>query len=83
MKTAHEIWSYLNEKYGVVSDDDDKHKREMHEDHEHIHDMVVVEDCIRFVRRTLASLALHLLCVGSFWRCLRVIVRGVKSWLSQ
>ena len=22
MKTAHEIWSYLNEKYGTVSDDD-------------------------------------------------------------
>ena len=38
---------------------------------------------IRIVRRALTSLALHLLCVGSFWRCLRVIVRGVKSWLSE
>ena len=24
MKTSHEIWSYLNEKYGAVSDDDDR-----------------------------------------------------------
>ena len=31
MKTAHEIWSYLNEKYGMVSDDDDEPK-EAHED---------------------------------------------------
>ena len=38
---------------------------------------------IRIVRRGVASLALHLLCVRSFWRCLRVIVRGVKSWLSE
>ena len=47
MKTAHEIWSYLNEKYGAASDDDDdfKAKEEVHEDGEHIHDMVVVEDC--------------------------------------
>ena len=47
MKTAHEIWSYLNKKYGAASDDDDdfKAKEEVHEDGEHIHDMVVVEDC--------------------------------------
>jgi len=47
MKTAHEIWSYLNEKYGATSndDDDDKLKKEVHEDVEHIHNMVVVEDC--------------------------------------
>ena len=47
MKTAHEIWSYLNEKYGAASDDHDdyKTKEEVHEDDEHIHDMVVVEDC--------------------------------------
>ena len=38
---------------------------------------------IKIVRRALASLALYLLCVGSFWRCLRVLVRGVKSWLSE
>ena len=46
-KTAHEIWSYLNEKYGAPSDDHDdyKTKEEVHEDDEHIHDMVVVEDC--------------------------------------
>ena len=31
---------------------------------------------IRFIKRALTSLALLLLCVGSFWRCLRVIVRG-------
>ena len=47
MKTAHEIWSYLNEKYGAPSDDYDdyKTKEEVYEDDEHIHDMVVVEDC--------------------------------------
>ena len=47
MKTAHEIWTYLNEKYGAASDDDDdfKAKEEVHEDGEHTHDMVVVEDC--------------------------------------
>ena len=52
MKTAHEIWSYLNEKYGAASDDDnddddddEKPKKGVHEDDEHIHDMVVVKDC--------------------------------------
>ena len=35
MKTAHEIWSYLNEKYATVSDDDDEPKKEAHEDIEH------------------------------------------------
>ena len=44
MKTAHEIWSYLNETYGAASDDD-KPKEGVHEDDEHIHDMVIVEDC--------------------------------------
>jgi hypothetical protein len=46
-ETAHEIWSYLNEKYGAASDDHDDFKaiQEIHEDGEHIHDMVVVEDC--------------------------------------
>ena len=44
MKTAHEIWSYLNETYGAASDDD-KPKEGVHEDEEHIHDMVIVEDC--------------------------------------
>ena len=43
MKTAHEIWSYLNETYGAASDDD-KPKEGVHEDNEHIHDMVIVED---------------------------------------
>ena len=35
MKSAHEIWIYLNKKYGAVSnddDDDDDHKVEAHED---------------------------------------------------
>ena len=31
MKTAHEVWSYLNEKYGAVSNDD--------------HNLMIVEDC--------------------------------------
>ena len=44
MKTAHEILSYLNETYGAASDDD-KPKEGVHGDDEHIHDMVIVEDC--------------------------------------
>ena len=46
MKTAHEIWSYLNEKYGAASvDHDDLAKEKVHEDDEHIYNMVIVEDC--------------------------------------
>ncbi|KAG0517602.1 hypothetical protein BDA96_09G103600 [Sorghum bicolor] len=46
MKTAHEIWVFLNEKYGAISDDDDDvPKVEAHEDVEHDHNTVVVEDC--------------------------------------
>ena len=45
MKTAHEIWSYLNEKYGTVSDDDDEPKKEAHECVEHDHNSMIVEDC--------------------------------------
>ena len=47
MKIAHEIWSYLNEKYGAASDDHDDYKanEEVHEDDDHIHNMVVVENC--------------------------------------
>ena len=44
MKTAHEIWSYLNEKYGTVSDNEDEPKK-VHEDVEHSHNLVIVEDC--------------------------------------
>lgn len=46
MKTAHEIWIYLNEKYGVVTNDiDDEPKKVAHEDVEHDHNLVIVEDC--------------------------------------
>ncbi|KAG0529790.1 hypothetical protein BDA96_05G127400 [Sorghum bicolor] len=46
MKTAHEIWVFLNEKNRVISDDDDDMlKVEAHEDVEHDHNTVVVEDC--------------------------------------
>ena len=45
MKTAHEIWSYLNEKYGTVSDDEDEPKEEAHQCVEHDHDLVIVKDC--------------------------------------
>jgi hypothetical protein len=45
METAYEIWIYLNNKYGMVPNDDDKPKKEAHEDVELIHNMVVVEDC--------------------------------------
>ncbi|KAG0523427.1 hypothetical protein BDA96_07G122300 [Sorghum bicolor] len=45
MKSAHEIWSYLNEKYGVITKEDDVPKVDAREDVEHDHNMVVVEDC--------------------------------------
>ena len=45
IKTTHEIWSYLNEKYGTVSDDDDESKMEAHECFEHNHNLVIVEVC--------------------------------------
>jgi hypothetical protein len=48
-KSAHEIWVYLKEKYGAITDDDDdddvKPKEEAHECVEHDHNIVVVEDC--------------------------------------
>jgi hypothetical protein len=45
MKSTHKIWIYLNEKYGTISDDDDEPKEEAHEDVEHDHNSVIVEDC--------------------------------------
>ncbi|KAG0543234.1 hypothetical protein BDA96_02G172500 [Sorghum bicolor] len=45
MKTAHEIWVFLIEKYGAISDDNDVRKVEAHEDVEHDHNIMVVEDC--------------------------------------
>ncbi|OQU80387.1 hypothetical protein SORBI_3007G119750 [Sorghum bicolor] len=45
MKSAHEIWVFLNEKYGAVSKEDDVPKVDANEDVEHDHNMVVVEDC--------------------------------------
>ena len=45
MKSAHEIWIYLNEKYGTVFDDDNEPKEEAHECVEHDHNLVIVEDC--------------------------------------
>ncbi|OQU77626.1 hypothetical protein SORBI_3009G080150 [Sorghum bicolor] len=45
MKSAHEIWSYLNEKYGAITKEDDVPKVDAREDVEHDHNTVVVEDC--------------------------------------
>jgi len=47
MKTAHEIWSYLNDMYGTDSDDEDVGEPlvDAHEDVEHDHTLVAVEDC--------------------------------------
>ena len=46
MKTAHDIWLYLNLIYESVSnDDDDEPKKEAHECVEHDHNLVIVEDC--------------------------------------
>ncbi|OQU83327.1 hypothetical protein SORBI_3005G108601 [Sorghum bicolor] len=44
MKSAHEIWVFLNEKYGVISKEDVVPNVEAHEDVEHDHNTVVVED---------------------------------------
>ena len=45
MKSNHEIWSYLNDKYGAISNDVDVPKVDAHEDVEHDHNTMVVEDC--------------------------------------
>jgi len=45
MNTAHEIWVFLNEKYGAISNDDDVTKVEKDECLEHDHNTMVVEDC--------------------------------------
>jgi hypothetical protein len=47
MKTAHDIWLYLNLIYGRVSnnDDDEAPKEEAHECVEHDHNLVIMEDC--------------------------------------
>ena len=45
MKTAHDIWLYLNLIYRRVSDDDVEPKEEVHECVEHDHNLVIVEDC--------------------------------------
>ncbi|OQU89031.1 hypothetical protein SORBI_3002G135750 [Sorghum bicolor] len=45
MKSAHEIWVFLNEKYGAISKEDDVSNVEAHEDVEHDHNTMVVEDC--------------------------------------
>ncbi|KAG0514006.1 hypothetical protein BDA96_10G152000 [Sorghum bicolor] len=45
MKSAHEIWVFLNKKYGVISKEDVVPNVEAHEDVEHDHNTVVVEDC--------------------------------------
>ncbi|KAG0523247.1 hypothetical protein BDA96_07G107500 [Sorghum bicolor] len=44
MKSAHEIWVFLNEKYGMISKEDVVPNVEAHEDVEHDHNTVVVED---------------------------------------
>ncbi|KAG0514266.1 hypothetical protein BDA96_10G175800 [Sorghum bicolor] len=45
MKSAHEIWVFLNEKFGAILKEDDVPKVDANEDVEHDHNMVVVEDC--------------------------------------
>ena len=46
VKTAHDIWLYLNLIYGRVSnDDDDEPKEVVHACVEHDHNSVIVEDC--------------------------------------
>jgi hypothetical protein len=43
-KSAHEIWMFLNEKYGAISNHDEP-KEEANEGVEHDHNKVVLEDC--------------------------------------
>jgi hypothetical protein len=44
-KNAHEIWIYLNDNYGMVSDDKDgEPKEEVYEDVKHDHNLVILED---------------------------------------
>ncbi|KAG0514323.1 hypothetical protein BDA96_10G181000 [Sorghum bicolor] len=45
MKSAHEIWVFLNEKYGMISKEDVVPNVEAHEDVEHDYNTMVVEDC--------------------------------------
>jgi hypothetical protein len=45
MKNAHEIWFYLNEKYGMVSDDKYGEPKEEVHDVEHDHNLMIMEDC--------------------------------------
>ncbi|KAG0517219.1 hypothetical protein BDA96_09G069900 [Sorghum bicolor] len=45
MKSAHEIWVFLNEKYGMISKEDVVPNVEAHADVEHDHNTMVVEDC--------------------------------------
>ncbi|OQU76389.1 hypothetical protein SORBI_3010G140750 [Sorghum bicolor] len=45
IKSSHEIWSYLNKKYGAITKEDDVPKVDAREDVEHDHNMVVVEYC--------------------------------------
>jgi len=45
MKSAHEVWIYINKKYGAISKEYDVSKVDAHEDLEHDHNTVVVEDC--------------------------------------
>ncbi|OQU77738.1 hypothetical protein SORBI_3009G095560 [Sorghum bicolor] len=45
IKSSHEIWSYLNEKYEAITKEDDVPKVDAREDVEHDHNMVVVEYC--------------------------------------
>jgi hypothetical protein len=45
MKNAHEIWIYLNEKYGMVSDDKYGEPKEEVHDVEHDHNLMIMEDC--------------------------------------
>ena len=44
-ESTHEIWIYLNGKYGTVfDDDDDEPKEEAHEDVENCHNSMIVKD---------------------------------------
>ena len=47
LNSTHEIWIYLNEKYGTLANDDDDEapKEEAYECVEHGHNLVIVEDC--------------------------------------
>ncbi|KAG0549685.1 hypothetical protein BDA96_01G276400 [Sorghum bicolor] len=59
MKSTHEIWSYLNEKYGAITKEDDVPKVDAREDVEHDHNMADEDDGYESDASTSSSTSSH------------------------